>query len=206
MHEVCIINYELGNVLSLKNALDKINVKSTISREEKVISKSNFLVLPGVGSFEIGMKQLEKFNLIKILNNEVLNNNKKILGICLGFQLMCKKSEEFGKINGLGWMDLNVVKINTKNLKLPHTGWNALCDIKKNNKLMQNIENENFFYFNHTFCINKNTDEKFKVLAKSKYEDEFISVGYKNNIFGIQPHPEKSQQNGLTFLKNLFVN
>ena len=205
MPKICIIDYELGNVMSLQNALNKINIENKISRELEIINNSDFLILPGVGSFEKGMSQLKKFNLIEILNKEVLVKKKKILGICLGFHLMCKSSSEFdNSIEGLGWLNLNVEKLMAQNLRLPHTGWNTFSFIDNKSKTMKKIRNDNFLCFNHSYCIQKNTDQNFKILSKTLYGNEFISSGNKNNIYGIQPHPEKSQDVGLKFFKNLF--
>jgi imidazole glycerol-phosphate synthase subunit HisH len=205
MPRICIIDYELGNVMSLQNALNKLNFKSIISRELEIITNSDYLILPGVGSFNKGMSQLKKFNLIEILNEEVIVKKKKVLGICLGFHLMCKNSSEFdSSTKGLGWLDLSVTKINSGSLRLPHTGWNKFTYLDTQNQNMRNISSNDFFYFNHSFCIRKNTDETFKILSKTSYGDEFISSGCKNHIFGIQPHPEKSQEIGLKFLKNIF--
>ena len=106
---ICIIDYGLGNVISVQNALNKLKFKNIISRDENIISDSNHIILPGVGSFNKGIENLKKFGLDKILTNEVIKNKKKILGICLGFQLMCESSEEFGLNEGLGWINLKVI-------------------------------------------------------------------------------------------------
>ena len=129
---ISIVNYELGNVLSVQNAIKKIGHDCIITRDEVELARSDAIILPGVGSFEKGINNLKKFNLINILNNQVLNNKKKILGICLGFQLMCDFSEEFGKYSGLSWLNLKVSKIKSLNHKLPHVGWNKLQIVKNN--------------------------------------------------------------------------
>ena len=121
---ICIIDYELGNVLSVKNAIEKVGFKCVISRNLDDIADSKGIIMPGVGSFEKGILNLKKFDLVNILKNEVFNRKKKILGICLGFQLMCSFSEEFGNHDGLSWIDTKVKKIDSQNFRLPHVGWN----------------------------------------------------------------------------------
>lgn len=198
---ICIIDYGLGNVLSVKNAINKVGYNCKISNEINEIKSSKLLILPGVGSFKKGMNNLKTKNLIDILNEEVLNKKKIILGICLGFQLMSKTSDEFGESSGLGWIDMKVKKINSMDYKLPHVGWNKTKLIHKD-QIFENIKDETLFYYNHSYCIQDIIDPKFTVLAKCNYGESFISVGFKENIYGIQPHPEKSQKQGLTFLEN----
>lgn len=198
---ICIIDYDLGNVLSIKNAILKIGFQSVISRNKNDIYDSEAIILPGVGSFKRGMENLKKYNLIKILNENVLQRKKKILGICLGFQLMCKYSEEFGTHEGLSWIDANVRKINSKKLRIPHIGWNSI-KIYKKNSILKNISDNERLYFNHSYCVKNEKKGKFDILAKCDYGEKFIAVIQQDNIFGIQPHPEKSQNIGLEVLKN----
>jgi len=200
---ICIIDYELGNVLSVKNAIKKIGLECKISRKEKDISSSSAIILPGVGSFEKGIKNLKKYNLIEILNHNVIFKKKKILGICLGFQLMCKFSEEFGRHEGLSWIDAGVTRINSREFRLPHVGWNKIRIIQ-NNLLFQNISNNERLYFNHSYCVKTNSKSEFTIIAECDYGEKFIAAFQKENIFGIQPHPEKSQNTGLKILKNFF--
>lgn len=202
---ICIIDYNLGNKLSVKNALLKAGFENIISNSHSEIKKAKALILPGVGSFKEGMDNLKKLDLLKILSEEVLVNKKKILGICLGFQLMANESSENGKTKGLGWIDSNIEQIKTSKFKLPHVGWNE-SNIENNSNLIKNLYGKHLFYFNHSFAVRKNNDKNFKTILNCKYEDEFVALGVKNNIIGIQPHPEKSQLNGIQFLKNCFEN
>jgi glutamine amidotransferase len=199
---ICIIDYDLGNVISVKNAINKIGFKCIISRKDDDILNSKGIILPGVGSFEKGINNLKKYNLIKILNQDVMQNKKKILGICLGFQLMCKTSEEFGCNKGLGWLNADVKKINTKKLRLPHVGWNKIKISNKRTDLFKNIDDKKMFYFNHSYCVYNNSENNFEVIAESNYGTKFVAVARLENIYGIQPHPEKSQKQGLKFLEN----
>ena len=198
---ICIIDYDLGNVMSVKNAITKIGLECKISRNEKDISESKAIILPGVGSFEKGIKNLKKYDLIKILNYNVIQNKKKILGICLGFQLMCKFSEEFGKHEGLSWIDAEVTKINSQKLRLPHVGWNKI-KILQNSSLLKEIADNERLYFNHSYCVKSKITNEFNIIAECDYGENFIAAIHKENIYGIQPHPEKSQSYGLKILKN----
>ena len=195
---ICVIDYGCGNLNSIKNAVDRLNFQCEVSCNPKIISKSDKIILPGVGAFSAAIEKLKKNKLDTILSEEVLNKKKPILGICLGFQLMFSESHEFKKTKGLDWISGSVTKIDA-DIRLPHNGWNKIKILKDNELIESNVEN--FFYFNHSLSI-KNNDDNFEVLGKTFYGEEFISIGKKNdNIFGIQPHPEKSQIAGLEFLK-----
>ena len=200
---ICIIDYDLGNKLSIKNALLKAGFESLISNSKEKIKSADSLILPGVGSFNEGMDNLKKLNLIEILNEQVLVKKKKILGICLGFQLMTQQSSENGLTKGLGWINSNVEQIKTLKLKLPHVGWNESF-VKNKSNLLKKLDKKYLLYFNHTYAVRNNLDNKFKVILNCDYEDQFVCLGIKENIIGIQPHPEKSQLNGIQFLKNCF--
>jgi imidazole glycerol-phosphate synthase subunit HisH len=196
---ICIIDYGSGNLNSIKNAVIRLQQDCIISNDFDQINKSTKIILPGVGAFAPAMEKLKKLNLDKVLNNEVLVKNKPILGICLGFQIMFSESYEFKKTKGLNWVKGLVTKIDT-NFRIPHNGWNKIKVKKKNQLISKDLEN--YFYFNHSLSI-KNTDKDFEVLGTTSYGKEFVSIGKKNNnIFGIQPHPEKSQLDGLELIKN----
>lgn len=199
---IAIIDYEIGNTLSVKNAIEKLGYECEITNDKSKINKSKKIILPGVGSFEKGIYNLKKYNLIKILNEEIIVKNKKILGICLGFQLMCKSSEEFGHFEGLGWLDLKVTKINSNGLRLPHVGWNKITINKSETKFFSNITNNQMLYFNHSYAVKENISEKFSDVITCEYGENFIAAIKYENIFGIQPHPEKSQKQGLQIIKN----
>lgn len=199
---IVIIDYELGNTLSVKNAIEKLGYQCEITNEKKKINESTHIILPGVGSFQKGIANLKKFNLIEILNEEVLIKNKKVLGICLGFQLMCKNSSEFGFFNGLGWLNLEVRKIDSKSFNLPHIGWNKVKIDTSSTNFLSNINDNHMLYFNHTFAVKKIDYNVFSDLMTCEYGESFIAAIRENNIFGIQPHPEKSQKQGLEIIRN----
>ena len=199
---IAIIDYDVGNTLSVKNAVEKLGYECEITNDKIIINKSKYIILPGVGSFEKGISNLKKYNLIEILNEEILVKKKKILGICLGFQLMCKNSEEFGLHEGLGWLDLKVTKIKNVKLRLPHVGWNKIKIINSNSNFFNKIENQNMFYFNHTYAVQNSNTYKFSDLMICEYGEDFVAALKHENFFCIQPHPEKSQKHGLQIIKN----
>ena len=199
---ITIIDYEIGNTLSVKNAVEKLGYKSEITNKKSIINKSSHIILPGVGSFEKGMFNLKKYKLIETLNEEILIKKKKFLGICLGFQLMCKTSEEFGVNKGLGWLDLRVTKIKSNKLRLPHVGWNIVKIKNQDSIFFNKIDNEKMFYFNHSYAIKNSESSTFSDVMTCNYGEDFIAALKYNNLFGIQPHPEKSQKQGLQVIKN----
>lgn len=198
---VVIIDYQMGNIHSVARKLKMIGVNYEISNNPDTIKQADKLILPGVGHFGKAMRQLEETNLIPILNDIVLNQKKPILGICLGMQLMAKFSEE-GNVNGLGWIDGQVTRfqVNDKlRFKIPHTGWNQI-NICKENPINIGLSNESEFYFVHAYYFQaKNVSD---ILHKSTYEQEFVSAVQKENIVGVQYHPEKSHDVGLQLIKN----
>ena len=196
---ITIVDYHMGNLLSIKNMLKKIGYKSEITADPDKIANAEKLILPGVGAFGAAMKNMEKLQLLGALNHSVLKNKTPILGICLGMQLMCNHSEE-GDTIGLGWIDAEVKKIpNTiqgEKLKIPHIGW-SIVEGKGLDYAI--IDQENRFYFVHSFYVNLNQSED--LLLKSTYGVEFCSAFKKDNIMGVQFHPEKSHKFGMQLLK-----
>lgn len=196
--DVAIIDYGLGNVASLQKALKYIGKSSIITKDPDVINNAKSIFLPGVGSFGAGMQNLRVNNLIQVLNKEVLDLKKPFFGICLGMQLLAQKGHENGLINGLGWIDAEVVKIESVGLKVPHMGWNNLNDCKS---LLIPFENEDF-YFVHSYHME--TNENDCVISKVEYGLNLTSAIQRGNIFATQFHPEKSQKAGLALLDTFF--
>jgi glutamine amidotransferase len=202
---ITIVDYGMGNLHSVKKKLDRLSSNVKISSSPNDILASGKIILPGVGHFQNAMQNLKSLGLIDALNLAVLENKIPILGICLGMQLMTKHSEE-GDSAGLGWFDANVVKFKVKDTlqyKIPHTGWNQTLN-KKGSKLLENIENNEEFYFVHSYHVELNnlTD----ALHETEYEYSFVSAIEKENIIGVQYHPEKSHQAGELMLKNFITN
>ena len=186
---ILILDLNLGNLGSIQNMLKKIG--SNIEEAKKII-------LPGVGSFDKGMQNIENLKIKDILRDKILNQKIPILGICLGMQLLLQKSEE-GKKKGLGFIQGKVIKFQNKNLKVPHMGWNQVSIIKKTS-LVKNINNKFRFYFVHSYHVElKNSSES---IMSTDYGKDFTSGLQSENIMGVQFHPEKSHKYGMQILKN----
>lgn len=199
MKKICILDYGVGNIFSLKNILKKNNINFIVSRKKKDILNATHLILPGVGSFNVAIKKLSESIPLDFLNNEVVNKKKPILGICVGMQIIATNGHENTFANGLGWIRGSVKIINSKNLSLPHVGWNNLLLFKKKSAILNGIENKDFYFLNSYYF---NVMNKKNVVAYSSYGIKFPSVIQKNNIVGVQFHPEKSQKAGLQLIKN----
>lgn len=197
---ITIIDYGLGNLLSIQNMLKKAGYASTISSEENDIASASKLILPGVGAFDAGITNLRQRKLIDIIYKKVLEDNTPLLGICLGMQLMTKSSEE-GKLPGLGLIDAQTIRLsfNDKNIKIPHMGWN-IVEQKKESSLFYDMDGEKRFYFVHSYHVvcNDNND----ILSSSPYGFDFTSSFERKNIVGVQFHPEKSHTFGMKLLRN----
>jgi glutamine amidotransferase len=196
-----IIDYGMGNLGSIKRKLNNIGEEAVISSDIFDIVNADKLILPGVGHFQRAVENLRKLNLWDIINEVVLLKKKPVLGICLGMQLMAKRSEE-GDAEGFGWFDADVVKIRVKDklkYKVPHIGWNHITK-KKESNLMNDLPDLSEFYFVHSYHFRCNNPED--ILNETEYETKFTSAVEKDNIFGVQYHPEKSHDAGELLLKN----
>lgn len=197
---VVIINYNLGNPQSIKNMLSYLGIESIISSSNVDISSSERLILPGVGHFRHGMEQLERLGLVDVLKREVLENNKPILGICLGMQLMTMHSEE-GDLAGLGFIDAQTKNFDLQetNLKVPHMGWNTV-EFKKKSHMNTGLSINPRYYFVHSYFVDCANCED--IFCTTQYGREFVSGFQHQNIFGFQFHPEKSHKFGMELLAN----
>ena len=201
MGNIIIINYGMGNLNSIKKKLTHLKVNAVISSNPNDILNADKLILPGVGHFKKAIENLKALNLFNVINETVLIKKKPILGICLGMQLMANKSEE-GNVNGFGWFNAKVIKFKTNNTlkyKIPHTGWNQITKTKQS-ALMKNISDLSEFYFVHSYHFKCNNSAD--ILNETEYEYKFTSAVEKENIFGVQYHPEKSHDVGKQILKN----
>tara|TARA_A200000113_G_scaffold143761_1_gene129196 strand:- start:257 stop:871 length:615 start_codon:yes stop_codon:yes gene_type:complete len=202
--KVVIVDYGMGNLFSVHKKLTRLGVNTIVSSKSEEINRADKIILPGVGHFKKALDNLYQLNLIDILNENVIIKKKLTLGICLGMQIMAKHSQE-GNCSGLGWFETNVEKIRVSDFlrfKVPHTGWNSLVHISEN-PLMSNIQINSEFYFVHSYYIK--TLNKNEILSGTKYETTFVSGIYRDNIFGVQFHPEKSHDSGDLLFKN-FIN
>ncbi len=197
---IVIVNYGLGNIQSVQNMFSYLGFRSEISNDPSIIREASHLILPGVGAFDHGMKLIHNNHLFDILNEKVLIKKTPVLGICLGMQLMCKHSEE-GTLPGLGWIDASVIRFRNTSIRVPHMGWNDV-HIAKDNKIIQNEESS--FYFVHSYHVVLNNS--IDTLLTTNYGDEFVSGFQKENIFGVQFHPEKSHRFGMALLTNFIHN
>lgn len=196
---IAIIDYGIGNLKSTYNMFKKIGVESIITSDSEKIIKADKYLLPGVGSFDYAINNLKNSPFFNVLEKEVLDNKKPILGICLGMQLLSKSSEE-GLENGLGWVDAQTIKfdIEDKNLPIPHMGWNKMYPTQGNN-IFKNLE-ENRFYFVHSYHVVCN--DQRNVTGTAYYGKSFTCSLNNGNIYGVQFHPEKSHKFGMQLLKN----
>ncbi len=197
---VAIINYNMGNLRSVENALSLLGVKHSIESDPERLGDYDRVILPGVGAFGDAMEHLQECGMDSAIKS-FAKSGKPLLGICLGMQLLFEKSREFGEHNGLGLIDgvvepFDVDKFDHK-LKVPHMGWNELfCD---DNPLFKGLNRELYLYFVHSFHVV--CDESYAI-ASTHYGYKFTSAVSHGNIFGLQPHPEKSHNSGLGILKN----
>lgn len=199
---IIIIDYGMGNLRSVQKKFHRVGAVAEISSDPLSIANADKLVLPGVGHFYHGIKQLKELKIWDVLNESVLQKKTPILGICLGMQLMANESNEGGINKGLGWFDAKVVKFDVKDqlkYKVPHMGWNNAV-IQKESKILEGIDNESMFYFVHSYYMK--CKQKNDILTTTCYEDEFVSGIQKGNIYGTQFHPEKSHDSGEKLIKN----
>ena len=194
-----IIDYGVGNLHSVKSALDFLGIENKVSRNEKEIKEADALILPGVGAFGDAMGALENTGLIPTIK-EFVASGKKLLGICLGAQLLYEKGFELGEFDGLGFIKGSVVPFKgviNKDLKIPHMGWNPL-DFKKADPILKYIKEKEQVYYVHSFYIKSDGKE---VVASSEYDIDVPGIVCYCNVYGMQFHPEKSGNTGLNLLK-----
>lgn len=199
-HPIVIIDYGMGNVGSLKNALDFLGMDALLSRKTEDLRKASHIILPGVGAFNDGMNNLKKFGLIPVLKEEVLKRKKPLLGICLGLQLLAEKGEEGGVHEGLGFIKGTVrrFRVDKEKFRIPHIGWNDVSP--KGDSILFDGISSTVFYFVHSFFLEP--VQKEVIAATCLYGEEFTAAIRHKNIFGTQFHPEKSQKSGLALLQN----
>lgn len=193
-----LIDYGVGNLRSVKKALEVAGSEVLQSSDPQVILEGDKVVLPGVGAFKDGMQGLHQRALVPALN-EIVQREIPLLGICLGMQLFFTKSSEMGDSVGLGYIKGEVKKFQGNDLKIPHTGWNQL-KINPFSLLFKGIKNNSYVYFNHSYYCSP--DELTAASAETDYGVSFASAVQSGSIYGVQFHPEKSQSAGIKILKN----
>jgi len=196
---ISIIDYGMGNLRSVQKALESVGAEAVVTSDPAVISKSDKVVLPGVGAFGDGMKGLQERGLVEPVL-EAINAKKPFLGICLGLQLLFSGSEESGRVSGLGIIKGRVKRFPKGKLKIPHMGWDQLKIRNSPCPLLEGISDMGYMYFVHSYYVEP--ADKEVIAATTEYGRKFASVINKDNIWGTQFHPEKSQELGLKILRN----
>jgi glutamine amidotransferase len=200
---ITIIDYGIGNLSSIKNMLNYLGIKSKIEKKVDKIKDASKIILPGVGAFDAAMKKINENDLKEVLNEKALKQQVPILGICLGMQLLTNKSEE-GKLSGLGWINAETLSFKNrvdKKYKIPHMGWNTV-NISNPSSLTKGFEKlqEIRFYFVHSYFVKVNNE--IDATLQTNYGINFVSSLQKENIYGVQFHPEKSHKFGMKILEN----
>ncbi len=198
---ITIIDYGFGNIASIVNILKHIGCESVVSSSASDILKANKIILPGVGSFDPAVEKIDELNLRQVLNYKALQEKTPILGVCLGMQLLTTESEE-GKLKGLNFIPAKTIKFKfeeNNSLKIPHMGWNFVRP--ENKSLLTNEVTRDFkFYFIHSYKVV--CDDPKNSILKTYYDGFFDSAIQKDNIYGVQFHPEKSHKYGMHLLRN----
>jgi len=198
---ITIVDYGLGNFGSILNMLKKIGVKAEIRSVPDEVAKANKIILPGVGHFNRGMEQIRNSGLKEVLDAKALKEKVPILGICLGMQLLTNSSEE-GDLPGLGWVPASTRRFRfaaDSVLKVPHMGWNSVVPVKHSN-LTIDFNGDFRFYFVHSYYVRVDNEEHS--ILKTYHGIEFDSAIEKENIYGVQFHPERSHKYGMKLLQN----
>ena len=206
LKKVVIIDYQLGNLFSVKQACDTVGINAEISSNREDILNADALILPGVGAFIEAMNNLKKFGLDTAIQTKV-NGGTPIFGICLGQQLLFTESEEFGAGKGLDLIS-GIIKrfpetFEERKVKVPHIAWNTIFKLNQewDNTALKDLSNNDFMYFIHSYYVKPNDDAC--ILTQTNYDGiEFCSSILKNNIFATQFHPEKSADKGISIYKN----
>ena len=198
-----IIDYGMGNLGSVANALEYLGAEGTVSSDPEVLGSCERLILPGVGAFGAAMARLREHQLIEFLHDTVVHERKPLLGVCLGMQLLAESSEEHGEHEGLGWIPGRVRRFTSdeSTLRVPHMGWNAV-EATRPHPLLDGFDpnREHNFYFVHSYHFDPAVDED--LVASASHGARFAAMVVRDNVAGVQFHPEKSQDNGLQFLQN----
>ena len=197
---ITIVNFGMGNLGSMLNMFKRIGVKAAIESDPVLILQSEKLVLPGVGAFDTAMACINSVSGLRgALNHKALVDKTPILGVCLGMQLLTSSSEE-GKLSGLGWIPGSASQFpKQKGLKVPHMGWNVALP-NRPTRLTAQLGDEPRYYFVHSYCVH--VDDPAHSIMKTHYGIDFDSAIGRNNIYGVQFHPEKSHRFGMQILKN----
>jgi glutamine amidotransferase len=196
---ITVVDYGIGNIASVINMLQRIGFQAKTSKCPNEIAEAEKIILPGVGSFDAGMSNLRAYGLIDALNHFALVKKKPILGICLGAQILGLSSDE-GELPGLGWIEMKVKKFEyNKDIKIPHMSWKHV-EKSTDHLILEKIDQHSRFYFVHSYYMSPENNSN--VLLTAEHGIKFAAGVYKDNIIGLQFHPEKSHKYGMLILKN----
>jgi len=200
---IVVIDYGMGNLHSVRKALEVVGARARISSHAEGILKADKIVFPGVGSFGAAMKELNRRKLVKPIK-DVIAGGKPFLGLCLGLQLLFEGSEEAPGVKGLDVLKGDVKRFKVKSLKVPHMGWNNIVQNSKlkvqSSKILKNVPNNSYMYFVHSYYAKP--EDKKVILTTTNYGIDFASGVCRDNVYAFQFHPEKSQALGLKILRN----
>ena len=196
---IAIIDYQMGNLRSVQKALETVGAEAVITSDPSVLEQADKVILPGVGAFEDAIKELQQRDLVSPIQ-DLIASGKPLLGICLGLQLLFDVSYEGGEFEGLGVIAGTVRRFDiAPEFKVPHMGWNEV-QIQREAPIFRGMEQDTYFYFVHSYYVIP--DDESVVALTSHYDGEFCAGVWRDNLFAIQFHPEKSQQAGLELLRN----
>jgi glutamine amidotransferase len=204
MGMIGIVDYGLGNLASVAGAVEKLGLEPLVSADPAALAEAEKIILPGVGAFGDGMRNLRERGLVAPLTRLVREQARPILGICLGFQLLAEESEEFGHHEGLGWLPARVRRLapSDATFRIPHVGWNGMTQ-KRRDVLFDELSPDSLFYYVHSFILEARDPNI--VVGTCNYGETFAAVVHSNNVFGTQFHPEKSQLAGLKLFNNFLA-
>ena len=199
---ISIVDYGLGNILAFTNIYKRLNIPVRVVSSSAELETAERIILPGVGSFDWAMSRLNESGMRETLDSLVLKKRVPVIGICVGMQMMAKRSDE-GQLDGLGWIDAKVKRFDestfTQSTHLPHMGWNDVVPVMSH-PLLEGLETDAQFYFLHSYYFSETNSDQ--VLAQTDYNGLYTSGIHSDNIFGVQFHPEKSHHWGVRLLKN----
>jgi len=198
---IAVIDYGLGNIHSVLGAVEKVGGEAVSTRDLDELTRASKLILPGVGAFGDGMECMRRWGLVEPLTRLVMEERKPILGICLGCQLMSKESFEYGHHRGLGWLDASVVRLEPResSLRVPHVGWDELRQIRPS-RLFEGVPPDALVYYTHSYHLK--CHDPGIATGECDYAEKLTAAVERENVFGTQFHPEKSQIHGLRILRN----
>lgn len=204
MEMVAIVDYGMGNLRSVYNAIDLLGFEASIINSPEKLSDFDRVILPGVGSYGVCMQNLNSSGFSQAIK-EFIDTGKPLMGICLGMQVLSDKGLEGGEFLGLGLVEGEVVRLEltNQNIKIPHVGWNTVNFTDPRHPLAKGLKQESTFYFTHSYYFNTKKDKN--IFGVTSYGKDFVSAIIRENVFATQFHPEKSQDSGLTLLKNFLI-